>query len=81
MLKVVKVGAEWCPQCKALEQSLKRANIEFESSDVEADGNIYNVRTLPVTILFDDDKEVERLVGLFDVNKLKNEISKYNDRV
>lgn len=69
-MKIVKIGAMWCPACIITNQNLKKLlkkydNIELESLDYDFDNvEKYNVGSvLPVLIIYKNDIEVIRLVG------------------
>lgn len=90
-MKVIKVGAMWCPACivtnkywKELKQ--KYSNIEFNDLDIDMDEdevkplNIGN--TLPVIIIFDDNsKEIKRIIGEKNKDEMDLEIGEvYNEK-
>ena len=80
-MKVINIGAEWCFPCKALDKQLENFDkCEVVRYDVDEDEEIvekYNVRGIPVTILLDDDdNQVKRWVGLFNVKEIEEEIEK-----
>lgn len=71
-MKIIKVGAMWCPSCIITNKYWKEIksnysdiefidlDIDFDSSEVEK----YNVGDkLPVIIIFDGNKEVKRIIG------------------
>lgn len=78
-MKVIKIGAEWCMPCKVLDKALdnfkKCEVIKYDADENEEIVNKYNVRGIPVTILLDDnDNELRRWVGLFNIDELNNAI-------
>lgn len=80
-MRIIKIGAEWCGPCRSLDKQLENFNkCEVTKYDVDENENIadeYNIRNIPVTILLDDnDNEVKRWVGLFNVNEIEQEIQK-----
>ena len=82
-MKVIKIGAEWCPQCKVLDKKLEGFDAcELVVYDAEEDEDIvekYHIRNIPVTILLDEnDNEVKRWVGLFNINELSEKIKELN---
>lgn len=82
-MKVIKIGAEWCPQCKVLDKKLEGFDAcELVVYDAEEDEDIvekYHIRNIPVTLLLDEnDNEVKRWVGLFNINELSEKIKELN---
>lgn len=79
-MKVLKFYADYCVPCKAVGLNLKNANLPIEIMEVDVEENEdmiveYGIRSVPVTVLLDDEgKEVRRWVGVFDVNELKKMI-------
>ena len=78
-MKVIKIGAEWCFPCRALDKQLENFNkCEVIRYDVDENENIveeYKIRNIPVTILLDDnDNEIKRWVGLFNINEIEKEL-------
>ena len=73
--------AEWCGPCKMLEPILKEVEDDIEIVHINVDkeedmAKEYNVMSIPTLILLKDGKEVERNVGLCDLQFLKDFISK-----
>ncbi len=71
-LKIIKIGALWCPACLITNNALDKIidenkNIELVSLDYDFDEELvskYNVgKILPVLIFEKDGKEVSRLIG------------------
>lgn len=69
-MKLVKITSTWCPSCIIMNNvfnkiSTKYPDIEIESLDYDFDDvEKYNVgEILPVLIKFDNDKEIDRIVG------------------
>lgn len=68
-IKLVKVGATWCGQCKVLDTQLRKFKEEMEviSLDVEKDFDevekLPTVRNLPTLFIMDGDNIIETLVG------------------
>ena len=90
-MKIIKVGAMWCPACiitnkywKELKQKYNK--IDFNDLDIDMDEdevkplNIGN--TLPVVIIFDDNsKEVKRIIGEKNKDEMDLEIGEvYNEK-
>jgi len=81
IMKILKIGAEWCWPCKTLDKQLENFNrcevVRYDVDENESIADEYNIRNIPVTILFDDnDNEVKRWVGLFNINEIEKEIDK-----
>ena len=82
-MKVLKFGADWCGPCKVLNSRLEGFNecpiIKYNVDEVDEELlNKYDIINIPVTILLDDeDNEIRRWIGLFNVQELKDEISKH----
>lgn len=71
-MKIVKIGAMWCPACiimKKFWNDIKNEfnNFEFVDYDIDMDEDEvkkYNPGDiLPVIIMVENDKEIKRLVG------------------
>lgn len=68
-MKIIKVGALWCPACIITNNSLNKLkdkyNFDLEELDYDFDDiEKYNIgETLPVLMFIKDDEEVYRLIG------------------
>ena len=87
-MKIVKVGALWCPGCIVMNKSWdklkeKYTNITFENLDLDFDfeeTEKYDVGdTLPVIIFLKDGKEYKRLVGESSFEDIESIIIKINE--
>lgn len=82
-MKIVKIGAVWCPGCIVMKKIWgeieKEYDIELTSLDIDMDDvTEYNVgSTLPVIIFYKDDTEYKRLVG----EKKKSDIVEILDEI
>lgn len=84
-MKIIKIGAMWCPAClitnKHLDKIKEEYNIEIESLDYDFDEDEvskYNVgETLPVLVFIENDIEVDRLIGEKKYEDIEGIISKY----
>lgn len=84
-MKIIKIGAMWCPAClitnKHLDKIKEEYNIEIDSLDYDFDEeevSKYNVgETLPVLIFIDNDKEIDRLIGEKNYNEIEGMIKKH----
>lgn len=76
-MKVIKFYAEWCGPCKVVGSNLKNANLPIPVMEVDIEDNDdlvaeYGIRSVPTTILLNDNGEtIKRWVGIFDINELK----------
>lgn len=84
-MKIIKVGALWCPAClitnKALDKIKEEYDAEIENLDYDFDEEEvkkYNVgETLPELIFYIDNKEVDRLIGEKNYKDIEGVIKKY----
>lgn len=86
-MKIVKIGAMWCPAClitnNELEKITKNYNIDIESLDYDFDEEEvkkYKVgETLPELIFFKDGKEVKRLIGEKNYKEIEGVLKEYEE--
>ena len=86
-MKIIKIGALWCPAClitnNALDKINKNYDIEIVSLDYDFDEeevSKYNVgETLPELIFIKDDKEVKRLIGEKDYKDIEEVLKEYEE--
>ncbi len=80
-LTLVDFFADWCGPCRMLAPVLERVAKELEGSvrvaklDIDNAQKIaasFQVTSVPTMILFENGKEIGRLVGLCDHEKIKN---------
>lgn len=82
-MKVLKFGANWCGPCKVLDKRLEGFDlcpiIKYDVDDIHDELNDkYDIRNIPTTVLEDDEgNQIRRWVGLFNIQELKDEISKH----
>ena len=68
-MKIIKIGALWCPGCLIVNKALKEVKKEYDIEVIDKDYDMddieeYNVGDiLPVFIFMKDGKEVKRFVG------------------
>ena len=88
-MKIIKIGAIWCPGCLVMNKIWNKINKDYELDILDLDYDMnndevmnYNVgKVLPVIIFMDDEGiELERLVGEQKEDKLRNLIDRYMDR-
>ena len=84
MFKCYVFSAHWCGPCSVLHKKLENfTDCEVVKYDVdETDEELltkYHIRNIPVTILLNDnDEEVQRWVGVFNVNEITEKIKETN---
>ena len=84
-MKIVKIGALWCPACLIVNNSLDKLkkvyDIEIENIDYDFEEDKvkeYNVGdTLPVLVFIKDEKEVDRLIGEKTYEEIEGVINKH----
>lgn len=84
-LKIIKIGALWCPACLITNNSLKKIKEEYQDIEVidldydydEEEVSKYNVgNILPELIFIENDKEVNRLIGEKSYKEIKEVIGR-----
>ena len=83
MKKIIKIGAEWCGPCKALEpifQKISRMDefkdAEFKSIDAEDDEALelvdkFQVRNVPTILVLNDNNElIDKMIGAAPESRL-----------
>ena len=86
-MKIIKIGAMWCPAClitnNELEKIADNYDISIESLDYDFDEEEvkkYNVgETLPELIFFKNDKEVKRLIGEKRYKEIEEVLKEYEE--
>lgn len=77
-------GAPWCAPCKAIEPCIKAMIQQYEGKALIIEINIdeqgalatdYSVQSIPTLIIFDDGREVKRLVGLQSVETIEQSLN------
>ncbi len=82
--KILKFSADWCMPCKVLNKKLEDFTdcevVKYDVDDVDEELlEKFKIRNIPVTILVDDnEEEIQRWVGVFDVNEISNKIEEIN---
>ena len=84
--KIYKVGAAWCGPCRLLKQELKDFDlvpiIEIDADDDEAFCEKYNIKSIPVLLLCDNDNKVlYRQVGFISKEDLTRKIIEINENI
>jgi thioredoxin 1 len=74
VLRIVKLGAEWCGPCRALSNVFRNldenktgnvmiAEIDVEDTEMDDIVTSLNIRSIPVTLLFKNGNMLEKRVG------------------
>lgn len=78
---IEKYGALWCGPCKALDKTLAQiTEVDVIKYDVDEDEDLAmekKIRSVPVLIFYDGDREVERLVGAVSLDTINKTIEKW----
>jgi len=89
-MKVIKIGAVWCPGCLVMKPKWKKIEsenpwLQTEYYDVDEDtdkiaAHNIDIERMPTFIFMDkEDKELERVTGEVEEKKLLELINKYKD--
>ena len=84
-MKIIKVGALWCPACIITNNSLNKLkdkyNFELEELDYDFDDvEKYKIgETLPVLIFIKNEEEVFRLIGEKTDKDIEEVLKKYEE--
>ena len=86
MIRIVKLGADWCVPCRMMKPSIlklqekysENSNIQIEDINIEENSELakeHGVRSIPTTLIFKDDKLVDKKVGSLTFEILENIIN------
>lgn len=84
-MKIIKIGALWCPACLITNKSLNRIKNEYKDIEIieldydydEEEVSKYNVgNILPELIFIENNKEVNRLIGEKSYEEIKEVIGR-----
>ncbi len=87
-MKVIKIGASWCSGCKVMKprwEEIERENPWLETEFISLDENPeamknYQLEAVPSFIFLDKEgKEICRLSGIVEKEKILELINKYRD--
>lgn len=92
MVKLYKLGAEWCSPCKEMDKRLENFTAcELEKVDIDDEGSDnqelanhvaelidrFKVKNIPVMVLVNDkDEVIKKWIGLTNICDIENEILK-----
>ena len=86
VIKIVRISAVWCTACLIMHSRYEEVkklfpNFEYIDYDYDLDEEIieqYNVgTTLPVLVILDNDKEINRIVGEKTVEQISEVLKGY----
>ena len=88
-MKIIKIGAVWCPGCLVMKKVWKSIMNDYPNLDIidldydmnSNEVNIYNPgKVLPIVIFLDkNNNELERLIGEKSEDDLRGTIDKYEE--
>ena len=80
--RIEKYGSSWCQPCKVLDRTLQQITdvdiIKYDVDEYEDLAMEKGIRSIPVLIFYDRDKEVDRLIGAVPLNTINETIEKWN---
>ena len=80
--RIEKYGSSWCQPCKVLDRTLQQITdidiIKYDIDEYEDLAIEKGIRSIPVLIFYDGDKEVDRLMGAVPLNTINETIKKWN---
>ena len=82
MKQVLYFSAKWCTACQAttpIVENIKKSNqAQVAMIDVDYDVSLveqYNIKSIPTTIILENNNEIKRYVGSITANQLNNLIN------
>ena len=79
--KIEKYGSSWCYPCRVLDETLKEVTevdvIKYDVDEHEDLTASKKIRNVPVLIFYDEDKEVDRLIGAVSLKTINETIDKW----
>ena len=85
MFKCYVFSAHWCGPCRVLHKNLENFTdcevVNYDVDELEEDVlRKFKIRNIPVTILLNDNnEELKRWVGVFNVQEMSDKIKELND--
>ena len=72
--KIVVVSASWCGQCRVLKDLLTRNEVVYHVINADEDSGMsfckeMNVKSLPTTFIYEDDKIVKVINGVKNIEE------------
>ena len=79
--RIEKFGATWCGPCRVLDKTLEKVkDVQVVKYDVDECYEEFittkGIRSVPVLIFYDGDKEVERTIGAISIDTINNILGK-----
>ena len=83
-MKVILFGSEHCGSCRkwkpTFERLMNEYQIEYDIIDIDKiTKDKYQIQGVPVTIFYDDDKEIGRILGNMDEDIARKQIEYYKN--
>lgn len=82
-MRIIKIGALWCPACLIVNKALKKVDVEVVNYDYDLDEEEvkkYHVgKVLPVLIFESEGKEITRLIGEVSLSEILDVIEGVNN--
>lgn len=68
MIEVLKFGAEWCSQCKAMDKELKEHPLIIEPKIINVDDeedlvDKYNIKNIPTILVINNEEVIKTWIG------------------
>ena len=90
-MKVIKIGALWCPDCLIMKPRwaeiekenawLETEYIDYDDEEEKAKSLMGEIKEIPVFVFFDkDNKVLERLQGVVSKDILLKKINEYKEK-
>lgn len=80
--KIEKFGAEWCGPCKVMDKTLQQITdieiVKYDVDDYEDLANEKRIKSVPTLIFYNEDNEVDRLIGAVPFETINKVIEKWN---
>lgn len=78
MVRVLKFYADWCQPCKMLSKILEdvQTDVVIENINIDDEKNLhavqhYNVRSIPLMVMLDENVEMKRKSGMMSKEELE----------
>lgn len=82
--KIEKFGAEWCGPCKVMDKTLQRITdieiVKYDVDDYEDLANEKRIKSVPTLIFYNEDNEVDRLIGAVPFETINKVIKKWKNQ-